>query len=125
MTVEMATPPFGLISEYDPEKEWAQYAVQYVKRLDYFFTANGIEEAVTKRDIFLTMLGPTTFKLLLSLVAPTKPGSKPTRNSWTRKEHHSPALSEVVQCLQFYTCDYQAGESISTFVAELRSLTTY
>lgn len=123
MTVEMATPPFGLISEYDPEKEErAQYAVQYVKRLDYIFTANGIEEAVTKR---VSMLGPTTFKLLLSLVVPAKPGSKPTRNSWTRKEHHSPALSEVVQHLQFYTCDHQVGESISTFVAELRSLATY
>ena len=64
---------FGHITEFDPLKEdWSQY----VKRLNHFFAANAVEDATRKREIFLSMLGPSTFRLLSNLVAPDDPGDK-------------------------------------------------
>ena len=40
-----------------------------------FFSANGIEDD-KKKDVFLTVILPQTYKLLMSLVAPAKPGEK-------------------------------------------------
>ena len=39
------------------------------------FLANGIEDK-KKKDVFLTVIKPQTYKLLTSLVAPAKPGEK-------------------------------------------------
>ena len=114
---------FGQVSEFDPHKEeWSQY----VKRLDHFFAANAVEDATRKRDIFLSMLGPTTFKLLSNLVAPDDPGDKTYKELADKlKQHHDPDPSEVVQRLKFYARDRLPGESVSTFVAELRSLAVF
>jgi len=40
------------------------------------FTANGIAEKPKKQAIFLSVIGVSTYKLLLSLVAPEKPSDK-------------------------------------------------
>ena len=72
------------------------------------------------------MLGPTTFKLLSNLVAPDDPGDKTYKELADKlKQHHDPDLSEVVQRLKFYARDRLPGESVSTFVAELRSLAVF
>ena len=61
----------GQVSEFDLEKEeWSQY----IKRLSHYFAANKVENAAAKREILLSIVGPTTFKLLTSLVAPVDPG---------------------------------------------------
>ena len=57
-----------------------QHWSQYEDRLGHFFTANGVESAEMKCSIFLSV-GAATYKLLLSLVAPAKPGNKPMKNS--------------------------------------------
>ena len=62
----------GSIGEYrEGKEEWSQYA----ERLNHFFSANGIEDE-KKKDIFLAVIGPQTYKLLKSLVTPAKPGEK-------------------------------------------------
>ena len=75
---------FGSLAEYDSDKEeWPQYAMC----LDHFFTANAITEV--NKDILLSMLGPQTFKLLFSLVAPVKPREKTYKNLVdVLKEHY-------------------------------------
>ena len=110
---------FGSLAEYDPDKEeWPQYATH----LDHFFSAYAITEA-NKKDILLSMLGPQTFKLLSSLVAPVKPGEKTYKDMVdVLKEHYCPEPSEVVQRLQFYARDHKPGENISTYYAELCTL---
>ena len=79
---------FGSLAEYDPDKEeWPQYATH----LDHFFAANAIKEADKKKDIFLSILGPQTFKLLSSLVAPAKPGEKTYKDLVAvLQEHYCP-----------------------------------
>ena len=64
---------FGRIEEFDGAKEeWSQYE----ERLGHFFTANGVESAEKKHSIFLSVVGPATYKLIRSLVAPVKLGNK-------------------------------------------------
>ena len=53
------------------KEEWSQYA----ERLDHFLSANAIADE-KKKDVFLSVIGPQTYKLLKSLVAPAKPGEK-------------------------------------------------
>ena len=114
---------FGRISEFDPEREeWSQYA----QRLTHFFAANGVEDETKKKEILLAMVGPATFKLLTNLVVPDTPGKKTYEELIAvLKTHHNPEPSEVIQRLQFYARDRKPGESVSMYVAELRSLAVY
>ena len=43
-----------------------------MQRLEFFFTANGVEENAQKKAVLLTVVGPMMFKLLRSLVALVK-----------------------------------------------------
>ena len=113
---------FVRISEFDPEREeWTQYA----QRLTHFFAANGVDNAVKKKEILLAMIGLATFKLT-NLVVPEEPGDKTYKELIEElKKHHKPAPSEVIQRLQFYSRDRKPEESVSMYVAELRSLAVY
>ena len=52
---------YGRIQEFDSAKEnW----VEYEERLTFFFAANNVTNADKKRAIFLTVVGPSTYKLL-------------------------------------------------------------
>ena len=64
LATRMAT-LFGTVSEFEEGKEeWTQY----VERLGHFFAANGITNEEKKRSIFLSVVGPTSYKLLRNLV---------------------------------------------------------
>ena len=64
---------FGKIEEFDSShKDWPEY----MEMLGYFFDANGIVCAEKKRAVLLTLIGATTYKLLRSVVAPSKPAEK-------------------------------------------------
>lgn len=65
----------------------------YVKRLDHFFAANQVQDVMLKREIFLSMLGPTMFKLLSNIIATTDPGEKTYKDLVAAlKKHYSPEL---------------------------------
>ena len=84
---------------------------------------NGVTDAERKRAIFLSVIGPRTYKLLSSLVAPSKLGEKTYDELVVAlTEHHSPAPSEIVQRFKFNSRFRHAGESVATNVAELRSI---
>ena len=44
--------------------------------MDYFFAANGIEDADKKKSAILAVIGAPTYKLVRNLVSPAKPGDK-------------------------------------------------
>ena len=114
---------FGSIGEYEEGKEdWPQY----VERLEHFFAANGIVEDDRKLSVFLSVIGPNAYKLLRSVISPKKPGEKTFEELVTAMtEHHSPAPSEIVQRYKFHSRFRKPGESIATFVSELRSLAEF
>ena len=111
---------FGRIEEFDGAKEdWSQYK----ERLGHFFAANGVESAEKKHSIFLSVVGEATYKLLRSVVAPAKPGDK-TYEELVKllSAHFNPPPSEIVQPFKFHSRVLEQGESVATFVSELRSL---
>ena len=113
----------GKVEEFDSNREeWSQY----VERLGHFFLANGITEEAKKRSVFLAVIGPTAYKLLRNLVSPAKPGVRPYEELIrVMTEHHNPTPSEIVQRYKFHSRFRQPGESVATFVAELRSLAEF
>ena len=51
----------GTVEEFDGNvEEWQQY----VERLGHFFAANGITETEKMRAVFLSLIGPATYKIL-------------------------------------------------------------
>ena len=90
----------GKIGEFQPSVEdWTQYA----KHLEFFFAANAITTAEKKRAIFLAVVGPTTYELLRSMLAPNKPGEV-AFNEMVKvlSDHYSPKPSEIVSRFKFY-----------------------
>lgn len=113
----------GSIGAYDADKEeWPQY----VERLSFFFEANGITGADKKKVSFLTLIGRPAFKLLWSLLHPNKPANK-TFDELTQilTDHYKPAPSEIVQRFKFHSRFRKQGESVATYVSELRALAEY
>ena len=119
--IEMATAPlYGKMEEFDSSREdWTQY----IERLGY---ANEIKEAEKKRAILLSVIGPSTYRLVKSLVAPAKPGDK-SYNELVKQltTHYDPTPSETVQRHKFHSRIRKDGESVATFVSELRAIATY
>ena len=64
------------IREFDPEKEdWRDY----IEQVEQYFVAhdlNGDAKEPTKRALFLSGVGSTTYVTLKSLLAPAKPADK-------------------------------------------------
>ena len=65
--------PIGCVSEFDNSKEtWCTY----IERLESFFNVNDIAEG-KKSDFLVSVMGSETYGLLTTLMAPTKPSTKP------------------------------------------------
>ena len=113
----------GRIEEFREEKEeWTQYA----ERLEHFFAANGITNNDKKCSVFLTVVGAKAYRQLRSLIAPVKPGEADFATlSEAMKNHYAPAPSEIVQRFRFNSRFRRPGESVSTYVAELRALAEF
>ena len=100
---------FGNIEEFDSSHKDCP---QYMERLGYFFDANGIESAEKKCAVLLTLIGATMYKLLRSLVVPSKPSEKTYQELIAAlTAHFSPTPSPIVcrfkfhsRCRQVYCC---------------------
>ena len=113
----------GRVEDFDGNKDDWQ---QYVERLEHFFVANGIDGAEKKRAVFLSVIGPSTYKTLRNLLYPDKPGDKSYASLVdTLSKHFKPAPSEIVERFRFNSRTRRPGESIATFVAELRALAEF
>ena len=116
----------GKIDSFDPELEdWPEY----VERLEQFFEANGIvgeDNEARQRSVFISVVGPTPYKLLRSLIAPEKP----------KGQDLCPVVLSATETLQprairghaeiwFNTRGRKSGESVAAYVAELRRLAQF
>ena len=112
---------FGKIEEFNPEADvWDQYT----ERLEHYFAANEIEDVNKQKAILLSVCGSKTYKLMSNLLAPEKPGDKSFKELKDLiQKHHHPKPSEIVQRLKFNSRVRNSGESVATFVSELRRLT--
>ena len=113
----------GHVGEFTGDSDdWTAYA----ERLEHYFTANEVKTAAKKRAVLLSCCGATTYKLIRNLTAPGKATDFTFEEIVKKvKEHHCPKPSQIAQRFKFNTRVQGATESISEFVAELRSIATY
>ena len=118
-----STGTLGRVDEFDGVKDdW----LQYVERLEHFYTANGITDADKKKAVLLTVTCAVTYKVLRNILAPDKPGEKMYAELVEAlSKHYRQTPSEIVERYKFHTRVRKAGESIANYVAELRSLSEY
>ena len=91
---------FGKLEEFDTAtgEDW----IQYVERMEYYFQANGITEADTKRAVLISAMGGKAYKLMRNLISPAKPKDKSFEQLVeTMKKHFCPPPSEIVQRYKF------------------------
>ncbi|XP_071846052.1 uncharacterized protein [Apostichopus japonicus] len=114
---------FGKLDEFHGNSDdWTQY----IERLTHYFLANEITDEMKKRSILLTVIGPDSYKLLRNRISPEKPGDKKFQELVDiMGKHQNLAPSEILQRCKFNSRFRQAGESVSSFVAELRSLAEF
>ena len=114
----------GVIGPFDSSQEdWS-----YIARLQNYFVANDITEDKTakRRAILLSVCGVSTYRLIKSLSAPTKPEEVPYDDLVKLVvKHHNPEPSATVQRFKFHSRCCQPGETVRTYVAELRRIAEY
>ena len=83
-------------------------------------------EAEKKRAVFLSIIGASTYKLLHNLVSPRKPGEKSfVELTAVLRKHFHPTPSIIVERFRFHSRVRKPGESVATFVSELRCLSQF
>ncbi len=109
----------GNIGEFvEAQESWQQY----IEKMEQFFATNDIPNAKTA-PVLLASMGPVAFRVAGNLVAPEKPSSKTYADLVTvMSGYYNPKPIVTVQHYQFFSRFRQPDESISAFVAELRSL---
>ena len=75
--------------------------------------------------VFLSVIGGKIYSLLCKLLSPALPKYKNFAALTTElKNHFEPKKAVIVERFNFYRRNQQVGESIATYVAELRRLAT-
>ena len=98
----------------------------YIERLEFYFAANDVEGDTKKHAILLSSCGASTYGLIRSLVAPSKPSEVAYKNIVDKvRAHHSPKPSQIVQRYHFNSRMQKLGEFIACYVAELRRLSEH
>ena len=110
----------GQVSAFDANQEdW----VEYVERLELYFTANDIANPAKKRAILLTAVGPATYRLVKTLAIPGKPTDLSFEDIVEKlKTHFNPKPSPIIKRYEFNTRKQQPNETISEYVAALRRI---
>ena len=110
---------FGRLEEFDCSSTDID---SYFERLHAFYRANNVRDSA-KVDVFLSVVGPKTYELLKSLIAPTLPSDKTIDELYqTLKRHVQPTDSVISRRARFYTRKQKDTESVTDFVAELKLL---
>lgn len=101
----------GTIGEFNSALEdWASYA----ERMDSYLAANEITDAGKRRAVLLSTCGPSTYRLIRSLVAPNKPTDKSYADLLKIVGlHFNPKPSVAVQRFKFNSRSKQPGETVS------------
>ena len=109
------------IESFDDTKEnWETY----MERVEQFFLASDIDDD-HKVPTLLSLIGGKTYTLQRDLLAPEKPATKSFQQIVTTlQEHLSPKPLEIAERFRFYKRNQHEGESISSYLDELRKHAT-
>ncbi|CAB4043692.1 Hypothetical predicted protein [Paramuricea clavata] len=112
----------GKIDVFDETQEsWETY----VERVQHFFAANDVDDN-HQVPTLLSLIGCKTYSLLKDLLLPEKPADKNFDEIVsTLQKHLNPKPLEIAERFRFYKRNQQEGESILSYIAELKKLTTH
>ena len=97
----------------------------YLERVEQFFLENDIDDD-HKVPTLWRLIGGKTYTLLRDPLAPEKPATKSFQQIVTTlQEHLNPKPLEIAERFRFYKRNQHEGESILSYVAELRKLATH
>ena len=115
----MATATYGTLQEFKPELETI---TAYLERLKAYYEANDIPTA-KRVPVLLSVIGPKTYSILRSLVAPDSPQSR-TLDNLTKvlKTHYDPKPIVIAERYHFHIRTQASNEGIAEYIAELRRL---
>lgn len=115
-------PKFGNLEAFNRGEEDAWPC--YIERLEAFLIAN--VNAAEKKPVFFSCCGQNIYTILRDLVKPDQLQDKTLQDILSvLGDHYCPKPSAVVQRFRFNTGVQTEGESVSMFVASLRSLLEY
>ena len=106
----------GHIQEFQPENELLS---SYLERVQLFFIANDVVEEKK-------VVGSKTYSLLRNLLAPNLPQNQAYAALMeTLKKHFEPKPVVIAERFHFHRGNQAIDETISTYLAELRRLSTH
>ncbi|XP_049519491.1 uncharacterized protein LOC125943947 [Dermacentor silvarum] len=112
----------GRLGQLEPFDESASDWASYEERLTSFLIVNRVPDG-DKVHAFLSIIGPKTYGLLKSLTAPELPSTKSFEDlKKVLSDHLSPKPSVIGERAKFHRRCQREGESLSSYVAELRKL---
>ena len=110
------------LHNFDAESETV---TAYLERAELYFDTNDVMDK-KKVPVLLSNIGPKTYGLLRSLVAPKAPKEKTFAEIKTLlKSHFEPTPSVIVERYRLHKWEQAPGESIASYMAELRQLTVH
>ena len=114
--------PIGNVEAFDETNDdWNAY----VERIEQYFIANEIKED-KQVAVMLSLMGNKTHGLLRNLVAPAKPSSLSFKTIVeTLQKHLSPKPLLIAERFSFHKRNQLEGETVSTYLAELKKLSLY
>ena len=109
---------FGKLKQFDPSssEDW----IQYVERMEFYILQLMVPRALA--NILLSTIGAQAYKVLQNLISPSTQTEKSFKESVeVMTKHFCPPPSEIVQRFKFNTRLRKPGESVATYIAELRA----
>jgi hypothetical protein len=112
----------GKIAVFDETQEsWETY----VERVQHFFAANDVNDN-HQVPTLLSLIGSNTYSLLKDLLLLENPANKNFDEIVsTLQKHLNPKPLEIAERFRFHKRNQQEGESMLSYVAELKKLTTH
>lgn len=115
----------GIIGRIEPFEDTLETWTSYTERLEQYFEVNSIAED-KKVPALLTLLGGKTYTLLRNLTAPQKPKEKDYATLVDLLRNHlTPKPIVIAERFRFHKRNQHEGESVNTYMAELRKLTEF
>ena len=95
--------------------------------IEQYFEANGVavddDTSHKRRAILISVIGAKAYDVLSDLCSPASPSAKTyTELSTILKSHFAPKRLVIAERYRFHSCNQAPGETVSTFVANLKRL---
>ncbi|XP_075167728.1 uncharacterized protein LOC142239858 [Haematobia irritans] len=95
---------------------------EYLERMEELFKINSVDDK-NKVALFLTLVGPETYKRIKSVVLPDKASSKTYKESIEIiSPHFTPERNIIAERFKFYNCSQKSNETVGEFIVNLKLL---